>query len=276
MVEEKKETKEKLSIRDIYEFFRLKLSVSQTLPFFVGAILADKSIIFQPFKLLKTIISFFPMLLVSISGTLLNDYRDYENDLKNSKKAQKPLIQGKIDKESVFKFAILFITVSFIISLIFKNVRYFILVLCGIGLSIGYYFLKEVVPFDLIIDAFLLPVPILAGWYFVTKNPFPSSLLFALLILCINIYIHGALWDYEIDDISTLKTIGKPTSWFCLALTIILFCIVLPNKMIVSKIAMLLLNILFIHFMKNKKWDYYTNSLVCFGVVFFVNIIIHF
>ena len=275
-IEKKKKEIEPLTIRNIFDFFRLKLSVAEALPFFIGLILADKSIIFHPFKLLKIGIAFIPVLLISISGTLLNDYRDYEEDLKNPKKAEKPLITGKIDKETAFKFAILFIVISFIISLLFKNIRYFILVLCGICLSISYYFLKEKVPFDLLIDTFLLPLPMLAGWYFIKEDPFPSPLLFALLILCIDIYIHGALWDYEIDNISTLKTIGKPASWLCLVLTIILFCIVLPNKMIISKMAMILLNLSFIYFMRNKKWNYYTYALILFGLVFFVNVIIHF
>ena len=277
MTEEKEENKIKsLNTKDIYEFFRLKLSVSQALPFFVGAILSDKTIIFQPFKLLKTSIAFLPVLLVSISGSLLNDYSDFDQDLKNPKKAEKPLITGKIDKETALKFAIMFVILSFIISLMFKNIRYFILVLCGIGLSIGYYFLKEKVPFDLLIDAFLLPLPILSGWYFIRKDTFPISLLSALIILCINIYLHGALWDYNIDEISTVKVIGKKASLFTLIITTILFYIVLPKNMMISKIAMILLNLLFIYFLENKKWDCYTNSLVCFGVVFFINVIIHF
>ena len=275
-VEKEKKEIEPLTIKDIYNFFRIKLSVSEALPFFIGVVLANKSIIFQPFRFLKISIAFLPVLLVSISGTLLNDYRDYEDDLENPKKAEKPLITGKIDKETAFKFAILFIVISFIISLLFKNIRYFILVLCGICLSISYYFLKEKVPFDLLIDTFLLPLPMLAGWYISTKNSFPTPLLFALLILCVDIYLHGALWDFDIDNTSTVKTIGKPTSWLCLTLTIILFCVVLPNEMIISKIAMLLLNILFIHFMKNKKWNYYTYTLLLFGLVFFIDIIIHF
>jgi hypothetical protein len=273
---EEKENKEKLDIRDIFEFFRLKLSLAMSLPFFVGVILTDKLIIFKPLRLFKIILAFIPVLLVSISGTLLNDYRDYENDLKNPKKAKKPLITGKINKDLAFKFAIIFITISFIISLMFKNLNYFILVLCGIGLTISYYFLKEKVPFDLIIDTFLLPVPILAGWYLISKNPFPSSLLFALLLLCINVYIHGALWDCEIDDVSTVKIIGKPVSWLCLVLTIILFCNILPSKMAVSKIGVLLLNLFFYLLYKKRKWNSYTHILILFGFLFFVDIIIHF
>jgi 4-hydroxybenzoate polyprenyltransferase len=274
--EKGKENEEKLDARDIFEFFRLKLSLAMSLPFFEGVILADKLIFFKPFKLLKAILAFIPVLLISIAGTLLNDYRDYENDLKNPKKAEKPLITGKINKELAFKFAIIFITISFMMSLAFKNLNYFTLVLCGICLAILYYFLKEKVPFDLIIDTFLLPIPILAGWYLISKNSFPTSLLFALLLLCINVYIHGALWDYEIDNISTVKTIGKSLSWLCLVLTIILFCVALPNKMIISKTAMLLLNLLFIYFMKNEKWNHYTFTLILFGLIFFTNMIVHF
>ena len=65
-------------------------------------------------------------------------------------------------------------------------------------------------------------------------------------------------------------------SWGCLVLTIILFWVVLPNKMIVSKISMVIFNILFIYFLKNKKWNYYTFTLLLFGIVFFTNVIIHF
>jgi hypothetical protein len=94
--------------------------------------------------------------------------------------------------------------------------------------------------------------------------------------LCINVYIHGALWDCEIDDVSTVKIIGKPMSWTCLILTVVLFCIMLDSKMMVSKMAMIILNLAFLYFMKNKKWNSYTYVLILFGLVFFADILVHF
>ena len=252
--------------------FRWKLSLAQALPYFVGAMLANKLSIFN----IITWIGFVPVLLVSVSGCMLNDVRDFESDLKNPKKANKPLVKGRISTDTVYKAGILCISLAFVLSLSFCNFKYFLLVLAGIGFSTGYYFLKETSPFDLIIDTFLLPVPVLAGWFFLSDKSFPVNILFSLLSLCVLIYFMGVLVDFDIDDISTAKIVGKPISYLLMCFSNLIFCVVLPKNMLISKFAMIGYNIAFFYSLVSEKWKLYTWFTIIFGLIFFADLLIHF
>ena len=255
---------EELNLNEISEFFRLKLSLSNALPYFFGSFIANHKSLFN----LKTYFGFIPVLLVSISGCLLNDIRDYKSDLKNPKKSDKPLITGKVSLDTAFKFGILFLIISFVLSL-FCNLGYFLIGLIGISLPIAYYFLKEIVPFDFLIDSFLLIVPISAGWYLTTDKIFPIKIFAFFILYCIQIYLHGAIYDFEVDEISTVKTIGLYPSWIILFLSMIFSVIIIPKHRILVLIDLLILNVIFIIVNKFRKWDIYTISLILTGAVLF-------
>lgn len=271
------------TIKDYFDFFRLKLSIPQAMPFLAGAFIADKYVLFKPKYIIKLLIGFLPVLLTSISGCLLNDYSDYDNDILNPKKSDKPLIKGVFKKESALKLGIFFVVVSIIISLLFNNIYYFLLVILGIFLSISYCYLKEKPPFDFIIDSLLLPVPMMAGYYFINDKksinkikPFPFELFISLFIVCIIVYLHGAIWDFSVDNNSTVKTIGLKYSWILYLLSTILFCLIPKHKLFVSKLALLLLNTYFIILLKKQEWKKYTYALILFGVIYFANIMVSF
>ena len=256
---------EKLNLKDAIEFFRLKLSLSNALPYFFGSFIANHKSLFN----LKTYFGFIPVLLVSISGCLLNDIRDYKSDLKNPKKSDKPLITGKVSLDTAFKFGILFLIISFVLSLLFCNFRYFLIGLIGISLPIAYYFLKEIVPFDFLIDSLLLIVPISAGWYLTTNKTFPIQIFAFFILYCIQIYLHGAIYDFEVDEMSTVKTIGLYPSWVMLFLSMVFSVVILPKHRILVLIDLLILNLIFIIVNKFRKWDIYTISLILTGAILF-------
>ena len=251
---------------------RWKLSFSQSLPYFAGAMLVNRSSVFNP----MIWIGFVPVLLISISGCLLNDASDYESDLKNPKKADKPLVKGYISVDTAYKVGILYISLAFVLSLLLCNFKYFFLILVGICLSIGYYFLKEISPFDLIIDAFLLPVPVLAGWYILCDDIFPVNILSALILICILIYFMGAIVDFNVDDISTAKIIGKPMSYLLMCFSTLIFCVILSDNILISKFAIIGYIIAFLYCLVSKKWKLYTYFTIIFGLLFFTDLLIHF
>ena len=258
-------------LRNIVKFFRLKLALPMSLPYFFGALLADKSAIFR----LKTYFNFIPVLLSSMSGTLLNDYRDYYEDLKNPKKFDKPLIQKKIPKEFAYIFGIILLILSFLISFLMyesKNVKISIFL---VFLPLGYYYLKEIPPFDMLINSLILPVSIIIGWYNITDRIFPIRLLIFLILFCILFYINGAIFDYNYDKISTVKILGKSLSWILLFTVLLIILYSLPRKLIISKISLILFQIIFIFVEITRKWKIYTYATFISGILIFPDILLH-
>ena len=256
------------NIRVFIKFFRLKLSFPMSLPYFFGAMLADKSTMFK----LKTYINFIPVLLGSISGTLLNDYRDYYEDLNNPKKYDKPLVTGAIPREFALICGIILLILSTLISFIVFESK--LIPIFSIFMSLGYYFLKTVPPFDLIINSLILPSSILAGWYSATDRLFDIKLLIFLIFFCILFYFNGAIFDYEYDEKSTVKTLGKPLSWFFLFITLIVSLYILPKKLIISKISLILNQTMFVFTEITKNWRIYTYATCIFGILIFPDILL--
>ena len=256
------------NLETLIRFFRLKLSFPMSLPYFFGAIMADKKSIFR----LKTYIIFVPVLLSSMSGTLLNDYRDYFEDLKNPKKSDKPLITGEIPKECALICGIILLIFAVLTTfLIFKSL---ILSTLPIIFALGYYFLKSVPPFDLIINNLLLPMSILSGWYSATYDCFDIKLMTFLILFSNLFYLNGAIFDYNYDKTSTVKTLGKLLSLYFLFVTLIASLYILPKKLLISKISIILLQLTFILVTITRNWKLYTYITCISGMLLFSNILL--
>lgn len=255
-----------MSLKDILKLFRVRLTLSMTIPFFLGCILADKTILKNPRQLLESIKAFSILFMITSAGCLLNDYRDLEIDKKNPRKAEKPLVKGKVSKEFVIKLATIILVFCFLCSL--KNTKLFVLTTIGIAGAIFYFLFKEVYLFDFLLNSFLLVTLVGFGWILNTNKPYPSYLILPQILIASMIYLHGAIWDIESDSFSTVKLLGKNTSFLLCIFCEFLFLILVPNKLIVSKLTSILFNTMFFVAYYIQNWNLYMLNMILFGGIY--------
>lgn len=155
---------------------------------FFGTVVAVFLYGYEPVMITKTIIAFIGISLLSSTAYVLNDLADKESDKKHPIKKKRPIASGKITETQAIIIATLLLTISLTILYclnIFLLIIGIIFIINNTLYSFKPFRLKNKTFFDVITAGLDFPLRVLIGWYSITTNIVPSSvLLFPFFIAC--------------------------------------------------------------------------------------------
>ena len=182
------------------KLIRIELCLFGTIGFFVSGILAGDLIGFQS----EYIVGFLIIFLSEAGAFAINDYIDYEIDVKN-KRSDRPLVLGLISKKSALVIAIILLAINLILILFLNGIA---LLLALISIPVFYIYslgLKKLVIVKNILIAYSYAGTILFGSLVTDAILEPIIIYFALMGLIVGL---GSEIMFDIADVEGDKELG--------------------------------------------------------------------
>jgi len=174
-------------IKAIWELMRLEHGVMIAIAILIGSLIASRNI--PTFD--KFLFTFFTALFLEASTFALNDYYDYDIDIKNNR-LDRPLVRGDLSKNAaLYLFFILF--PLGIISSYFVNLTCFMIALITAIFAIFYdVILKKIKLLGNFFIGYVMAIPFVFGAASaLTDNVFSISLSPAVLIISLIAFLSG-------------------------------------------------------------------------------------
>ena len=182
------------------KLIRIELCLFGTIGFFVSGILAGDLIGFQS----EYIVGFLIIFLSEAGAFAINDYIDYEIDVKN-KRSDRPLVLGLISKKSALFIAIILLAINLILILFLNGIA---LLLALISIPVFYIYslgLKKLVIVKNILIAYSYAGTILFGSLVTDAILEPIIIYFALMGIIVGL---GSEIMFDIADVEGDKELG--------------------------------------------------------------------
>ncbi|MHA1239848.1 MAG: UbiA family prenyltransferase [Promethearchaeota archaeon] len=182
------------------KLIRIELCLFGTIVFFVSGILAGDLIGFQS----EYIVGFLIIFLSEAGAFAINDYIDYEIDVKNNR-SDRPLVLGLISKKSALVIAIILLAINLILILFLNGIA---LILALISIPTFYIYslgLKKLVIVKNILIAYSYAGIILFGSLVTDSILEPIIIYFALMGLIVGL---GSEIMFDIADVEGDKELG--------------------------------------------------------------------
>jgi len=182
------------------KLIRIELCLFGTIGFFVSGILAGDLIGFQS----EYIVGFLIIFLSEAGAFAINDYIDYEIDVKNNR-SDRPLVLGLISKKSALVIAIILLAINLILILFLNGIA---LILALISIPAFYIYslgLKKLVIVKNILIAYSYAGTILFGSLVTDAILEPIIIYFALMGLIVGL---GSEIMFDIADVEGDKELG--------------------------------------------------------------------
>jgi len=182
------------------KLIRIELCVFGTIGFFVSGILAGDLIGFQ----LEYIVGFLIIFVSEAGAFAINDYIDYEIDVKNSR-SDRPLVLGLISRKSALTTAIVLLIIDLILILLLNRVASY---LALISISIFYIYslgLKKLVIVKNVLIAYSYVGTILFGSLVTDAILEPIIIYFAFMGFIVGL---GSEIMFDIADVEGDKELG--------------------------------------------------------------------
>ena len=212
--------------------------------------------------------------LSSTTTSLMNDYLDYNSDLTNPRKKNKPLVLGQVPKELNLILTALIIFFEFALIIFSRKSIFYVFFLIGIFETFGYYKLKYIPPFDLLFNAFCSVIPFYCGWVLSTNKLLPIRIIVMNILFVTIVFLHGDIWDMQYDEISTVKLIGKNKATNLTYLILILLFFMLRSSC--TKYILIFFQFSFSIAYKFQSWKIYKIILIIVSLIVFLEFLIDF
>ena len=190
----------KKRINGFLKLIRIELCLFGTIGFFVSGILAEDLIGFQS----EYIVGFLIIFVSEAGAFAINDYIDYEIDVKN-KRSDRPLVLGLISKKSALVIAIILLAINLILILFLNGIA---LILALISIPAFYIYslgLKKLVIVKNILIAYSYAGTILFGSLVTDAILEPIIIYFALMGIIVGL---GSEIMFDIADVEGDKELG--------------------------------------------------------------------
>ena len=182
------------------KLIRIELCVFGTIGFFVSGILAGDLIGFQ----LEYIIGFLIIFVSEAGAFAINDYIDYEIDVKN-KRSDRPLVLGLISRKSALITAIVLLVINLILILFLNGVALFLALISIPAFYIYSLGLKKLVIVKNVLIAYSYAGTILFGSLVTDAVLEPIIIYFAFMGFIVGL---GSEIMFDIADIEGDKELG--------------------------------------------------------------------
>jgi len=182
------------------KLIRIELCVFGTISFFVSGILAGDLIGFQ----FEYIVGFLIIFVSEAGAFAINDYIDYENDIKNNR-SDRPLVLGLLSRKSALITAILLFTINLILILFLNGVALFLALISIPAFYIYSLGLKKLVIVKNALIAYSYAGTILFGSLVTDAILEPIIIYFALMGFIVGL---GSEIMFDIADVEGDKELG--------------------------------------------------------------------
>ena len=182
------------------KLIRIEICLFGTIGFFVSGILAGDLIGFQ----LEYLVGFLIIFISEAGAFAINDYIDFEIDIKNSR-SDRPLVLGLISKKSALVIAIILLAINLILILFLNGIA---LILALISIPAFYIYslgLKKLVIVKNILIAYSYAGTILFGSLVTDAILEPIIIYFALMGIIVGL---GSEIMFDIADVEGDKELG--------------------------------------------------------------------
>jgi len=190
----------KRRINGFLKLIRIELCLFGTIGFFVSGILAGDLIGFQ----LEYIVGFLIIFVSEAGAFTINDYIDYEIDVKNNR-SDRPLVLGLISRKSALITAIILFTINLILILFLNGVALFLALISIPAFYIYSLGLKKLVIVKNILIAYSYAGTILFGSLVTDAVLEPIIIYFALMGFIVGL---GSEVMFDIADVEGDKELG--------------------------------------------------------------------
>ena len=190
----------KKRINGFLKLIRIELCLFGTIGFFVSGILAGDLIGFQ----LEYIVGFLIIFVSEAGAFAINDYIDYEIDVKN-KRSDRPLVLGLISRKSALITAILLFTINLILILFLNGVALFLALISIPAFYIYSLGLKKLVIVKNVLIAYSYAGTILFGSLVTDAGLEPIIIYFAFMGFIVGL---GSEIMFDIADVEGDKELG--------------------------------------------------------------------
>ncbi len=123
--------------------------------FFIFAPLIFSLQLFNPDKILYTLIAFISFCFISVLIYIINDIKDRKNDAIHPKKKLRPIASGKIKPAAALIIGFIFFSIGITLSVLFNNISSTLIILLYFVLNIFYTFLFKGIA---ILDVFIIAI----------------------------------------------------------------------------------------------------------------------
>ena len=182
------------------KLIRIELCLFGTIGFFVSGILAGDLIGFQ----LEYIVGFLIIFVSEAGAFAINDYIDYEIDVKNNR-SDRPLVLGLISRKSALITAILLLTINLILILFLNGVALFLALISIPAFYIYSLGLKKLVIVKNVLIAYSYAGTILFGSLVTDAGLEPIIIYFAFMGFIVGL---GSEIMFDIADVEGDKKLG--------------------------------------------------------------------
>jgi len=182
------------------KLIRIELCVFGTIGFFVSGILAGDLIGFQ----FEYILGFLIIFVSEAGAFAINDYIDYEIDVKNNR-SDRPLVLGLLSRKSALITAILLLTINLILILFLNGVALFLALISIPAFYIYSLGLKKLVIVKNVLIAYSYAGTILFGSLVTDTGLEPIIIYFAFMGFIVGL---GSEIMFDIADVEGDKKLG--------------------------------------------------------------------
>ena len=182
------------------KLIRIELCIFGTIGFFVSGILTGDLIGFQ----LEYIVGFLIIFISEAGAFAINDYIDYEIDVKNNR-SDRPLVLGLISRKSALITAILLLTINLILILFLNGVALFLALISIPAFYIYSLGLKKLVIVKNVLIAYSYAGTILFGSLVTDAGLEPIIIYFAFMGFIVGL---GSEIMFDIADVEGDKELG--------------------------------------------------------------------
>ncbi len=182
------------------KLIRIELCIFGTIGFFVSGILTGDLIGFQ----LEYIVGFLIIFISEAGAFAINDYIDYEIDVKNNR-SDRPLVLGLISRKSALITAILLLTINLILILFLNGVALFLALISIPAFYIYSLGLKKLVIVKNVLIAYSYAGTILFGSLVTDAGLEPIIIYFAFMGFIVGL---GSEIMFDIADVEGDKKLG--------------------------------------------------------------------
>jgi len=193
----------KEKIKGFLKLIRIELCLFGTIGFFVSGILAGDLIGFQS----EYIVGFLIIFVSEAGAFAINDYIDYEIDVKN-KRSDRPLVLGLISRKSALITAIVLLVINLILILFLNGVALFLALISIPAFYIYSLGLKKLVIVKNALIAYSYAGTILFGSLVTDAVLEPIIIYFALMGFIVGL---GSEIMFDIADVEGDKELGINT-----------------------------------------------------------------
>ena len=205
----------------------------------------------------------------SISISLMNDYSDYDSDLINPRKKNRPLILGQVPRGLNLILTAFIILFQFLLVTYSRKLVFYVFLMISLIGTFGYSKLKYIPPFDLLFNALCSIYPFYFGWLLSANKLLPIKTIIMNILFATIIFLHGDIWDMQYDKISTVKIIGKNQATNLIYLILALLFNILPSNINFIKYVLIFFQFSYSIIYRLQSWRIYKIVLVIVSLIVF-------